>query len=121
MRSQGARAKIAAVDEPYPRSVAQAYDMTPVQDPRRIDYYDERTIRSHVRRERSSAYWFAATKWGILGLIVGMVLGGGGMYVASIGTAAVNAESMSRAIALSDARRNLGEKDSPNFELPPGR
>jgi hypothetical protein len=43
------------------------------------------------------------------------------MYVASIGTAAVNAESMSRAIALSDARRNLGEKDSPNFELPPGR
>jgi hypothetical protein len=47
---------------------------------------EERDWKLLMRRERSGAYWFAATKWGIAGLVIGMVLGGAGMYYASLAT-----------------------------------
>lgn len=75
----GKRAKIAAVDTDY-RPVRADNDHD------RYNSQEERQWRSHIRRERSSAYWFAATKWGILGLVAGMILGGVGMYYASIST-----------------------------------
>jgi hypothetical protein len=32
---------------------------------------EEKMLRSQIQRERSSAYWFAAAKWGIVGLLLG--------------------------------------------------
>lgn len=118
MRSQGARAKITAVDDKYPRSVAHSYEPSSVSESQRIDFFDERTLRTHVRRERSSAYWFAATKWGMLGLILGMIIGGFGMYVASVAAIPMAQDAMTRAAAINDARDRAGEQGATNFTLP---
>lgn len=74
---------------------------------RRAEMYgDERTFRAQIRRERSSAYWFAAAKWGMAGLIFGMFLGASGMYMATIGALPIATDAMERATAMETARRD---------------
>ena len=106
----GKRPKIAAVDMDYNRRV----DVEPERS-------DERHMRERVRRERSSAYWFAATKWGMLGLIVGMVLGGTGMYVASIATLPIAQEALFKGAAMRDAQQNAINDPAtlPRLTTPP--
>ena len=82
------RPKIAAVDTDY-RARAEP-------EPDRPTAHEERQWRSHIRRERSSAYWFAATKWGILGLVAGMIVGGVGMFYASISTIDMAQEAVTK-------------------------
>lgn len=69
-------------------------------------YVDDRSYRAQIRRERSSAYWFAAAKWGMAGLVFGMFLGAGGMYMATIGALPIATDAMERATAMETARRD---------------
>lgn len=68
---------------------------------------EERILRSQIMRERSSAYWFAATKWGIAGLVLGICAGGYLMYVAMLGSVPLVENSMFRAQAVEAARAQL--------------
>lgn len=93
--NNGRRAKIAAVDLDHVRRLPE---LTP-QDSGPV-IHDDRQWRSHIRRERSSAYWFAATKWGMLGLITGMLIGGAGMYVATMGNLEIAQSALERAVLM---------------------
>jgi hypothetical protein len=109
----GKRPKIAAVDTTYAPHAENDYD--------RAASREDRDWRSQVRRERSSAYWFAATKWGMLGLIIGMILGGGGMYVASIATLPMAQEALFKGAAMRDAQQRAENNPSelPRLTTPP--
>jgi len=76
---------------------------------RREMLLEERILRSQIMRERSSAYWFAATKWGIAGLVLGICAGGYLMYVAMLGSVPLVENSMFRAQAVEAARAQLEE------------
>lgn len=45
--------------------------------------------RQLMRQARSSAYWFAAAKWGMGGMLGGMILGATMMYAAIVGASPV--------------------------------
>lgn len=108
------RAKIAAVDLDYSPRPPQM-----VQEPGPL-IHDDRQWRHHLRRERSSAYWFAATKWGMLGLILGMLIGGTGMYVASVATLPMAQEALFKGAAMHDARdKALNDPSAPPRLTPP--
>jgi hypothetical protein len=36
---------------------------------------DQKLFHQRIRSERSSAYWFAASLWGVTGLVLGAILG----------------------------------------------
>lgn len=68
---------------------------------------EERILRSQIQRERASAYWFAATKWGIAGLVGGICIGGYVMYVASIATLPLAVSAVAQGQAVEHARGEL--------------
>lgn len=91
--------KITPVDADYIRRQAEAQE----------ELDQDRKMQRFLSRERSSAYWFAATKWGILGLVAGMILGGGGMYYASIATIDMAGEAISKGEIIANLRREGAE------------
>lgn len=95
----GRKGKITPVDEEYLRRQADQQ--------REID--QDRQMQRFLSRERSSAYWFAATKWGILGLVAGIILGGTGMYYASISTIDMAQEAISKGEIIANLRRDKAE------------
>lgn len=72
---------------------------------------DERHWRAHIRRERSSAYWFAATKWGMVGLVAGMILGGLGMYFASTATLDLAQDAVTKGAIVERLRQEQERQD----------
>jgi hypothetical protein len=100
--SNGRKGKITPVDEDYLRRQAEQQNS--------ID--QDRQMQRFLSRERSSAYWFAATKWGMIGLIFGIILGGAGMYVASIATLPIAQEALFKGAAMRDAQEKA--KNDPS-------
>jgi hypothetical protein len=78
---------------------------------------DEHWWRQQMRRERAGAYWFAAAKWGMLGLVIGTCLGAFMMYVASTSTVDIAADAVSRGQAIEAARQSV--QDSFGHQAPP--
>ena len=74
---------------------------------------EEREWKAHLKRERSGAYWFAATKWGMLGLVVGMLLGGAGMYYASIATLDLAQDAVTKGAIVERLRQEQERNDVP--------
>lgn len=87
--NSGKRANLAAVD-------TSNFDRRVEIDHDRQLSREERDWRLLMRRERAGAYWFAATKWGMLGLVTGAILGGVGMYFASISTLDIAQEAVTK-------------------------
>ncbi|KAF0183063.1 MAG: hypothetical protein IV086_01990 [Hyphomonadaceae bacterium] len=97
--SNGRKGKITPVDEDYMRRQAELHaTMT-----------EDRQVRAYLRRERSSAYWFAATKWGILGLVAGIIFGGVGMYYASMSTIDMAQDAISKGEMIANFRREQAQ------------
>ncbi|MDX2237590.1 MAG: hypothetical protein NW203_08500 [Hyphomonadaceae bacterium] len=79
-------------------------------DSRRFDpMLEERLLRAQFKRERSSAYWFAAAKWGVSGLVVGMCLGAYLMYAATVSTLPVAMEALMRGQQMEQFRERLSD------------
>ncbi len=115
MRGQTSRGKIIAVDD-GPRNI-HTLDT-------RADglHMSENILREHMRRDRSAAYWFAASTWGIAGLVIGACLGAYMMYVASVSTLPVAQEAVARGMQLNDFRSRMeqqAEPASPNSPAQP--
>jgi hypothetical protein len=118
MRPQNARggARLAPVeDDPKSRNVhtleTRAYD----------PLFEERLLKAQFARERSSAYWFAASTWGIAGLVAGACGGAYMMYVASVATLPVAQEAVARGMQLNHLNseameRNLLDPAAPSGE-----
>ncbi len=89
------------------------------QDPH---YLEEKLLRDQFRRERSSAYWFAASTWGIAGLVLGACAGAYMMYVASVATLPVAQDAISRGMAMQEIQRQSDGRPgllSPDREQTP--
>lgn len=68
---------------------------------------EARAMRTLMRRERASAYWFAAAKWGMGGLVVGAFMGASMMYVASVAQLPVAQDAVARGAAIAAASNAL--------------
>lgn len=85
--------------------------------------FEEKLLRAQFKRERSSAYWFAASTWGISGLVIGACMGAYMMYVASIATLPVAQDAISRGMAMQEIQRQSEGRPSlldPQRNTQPG-
>jgi hypothetical protein len=73
----------------------------------------DRAMRALLRRERASAYWFAASKWGMSGLVIGMLLGAGLMYFASIAALPIAQDAVARGAAIAGAVDSITNAPRP--------
>jgi hypothetical protein len=82
---------------------------------RALDIPMERPVsreeREYLRRVRSSAYWFAATKWGMIGLVAGIILGGVGMYFASTATLDLAQDAVTKGAIVERLRQEQDRQD----------
>lgn len=75
MRNKGSRTIVSPVDDdPRGRSVTDLHDRAG-GGPKVDVLFDQKLFDRVIRRERSSAYWFAASLWGVSGLVLGAILG----------------------------------------------
>ncbi len=109
MRGQNARGStpLAPVDEDKSRNVHTL--QTRAYDP----HLEEKLLRAQFQRERSSAYWFAASTWGIAGLIIGACMGAYMMYVATVATLPTAVTAVTQGMAVQEIQRQ-GE-NRPNL------
>lgn len=113
-RSSGQSPRLAAIDDHTSARQPVTLDATQRYDPA----MEERWLRLQFRRERASAYWFAAAKWGLLGLVIGICLGMFMMHTANetILPTAVNAVAQGAAI---EAARDAAQGDLSRPEPTP--
>jgi hypothetical protein len=74
--------------------------------------YDKELFERTIRRERSSSYWFAASLWGMSGLVVGALLGAAFMFTSMRAAVPVALEAQSQAIA-QERGRQAAEQHRP--------
>lgn len=74
--------------------------------------FDQNLFRMHVRRERSSAYWFAATLWGVSGLALGAILGGFMTFLVITGSADTIRNNLIAGAAMDEARETVNNRPS---------
>lgn len=65
---------------------------------------DDKLFAQRLKSERSSAYWFAASLWGVTGLVMGIMLGGFVMFTAMRSSMPLASEAVSRGMAVEQAR-----------------
>ena len=105
MRSKGSRTiKLNPVDEDH-----QIHD-----HPARANLealMDQKLFAQRIRSERASAYWFAASIWGVTGLILGAILGAYMMFVATNSLMPVASEALTRGMVVEQARQSADRRD----------
>ncbi len=75
--------------------------------------FEEKLLRAQFKRERSSAYWFAASTWGIAGLVIGACLGAYMMYVATVATLPTAVNAVTQGMAVQEIQRQADQR--PNL------
>lgn len=68
---------------------------------------DQKLFHQRIRSERSSAYWFAASLWGVAGLVLGGLLGAYMMYMAQMSSLPLASDAVMRGMAAEQARRSV--------------
>lgn len=72
---------------------------------------DQKLFAQRIKSERSSAYWFAASLWGVSGLVLGSMLGGFMMYVAMGSSLPLASEAVTRGMAVEQARQSVNNRE----------
>lgn len=72
---------------------------------------DQKLFAQRIRSERSSAYWFAASLWGVTGLVLGGILGAYMMYVAMDSSLPLASEAVTRGMAVEQARQSVNSRE----------
>ena len=82
MRNKGGRTvNITPVDDTGTPRARVVHDLSERGGGTRMEaLFDQNMFQMHIRRERSSAYWFAASLWGMSGLIIGGLMGAAIMF-----------------------------------------
>lgn len=105
MRSKGGRTiKLNPVDEDH-----QIHD-----HPARANLealMDQKLFHQRIRSERASAYWFAASLWGVTGLVLGALLGGFMMFQAYVGLSDPVRETLVQGQAIEAARDTVNNRE----------
>lgn len=72
---------------------------------------DQKLFAQRIKSERASAYWFAASLWGVTGLVMGGILGAFMMYVAMDSSLPLASEAVSRGMAVEQARQRVDDSE----------
>jgi len=72
---------------------------------------DQKLFAQRIRSERSSAYWFAASLWGVSGLVLGGLLGAYMMFVAMDSSLPLASEAVTRGMAVEQARQSVDNRE----------
>ncbi|GIK48609.1 MAG: hypothetical protein KJZ75_05005 [Hyphomonadaceae bacterium] len=72
---------------------------------------DQKLFAQRIKSERSSAYWFAASLWGVSGLVLGGILGAYMMYVAMDSSLPLASEAVTRGMAVEQARQSVNNRE----------
>ncbi len=81
---------------------------------------DQKLFAQRMRSERASAYWFAASLWGVTGLIMGALLGVYITLVVQNGSADIWRENFIAGAAADAARDSVDSRD-PILDAPDQR
>ena len=73
---------------------------------------DQKLFHQRIKSERSAAYWFAASIWGVAGLVFGGILGAYMMYTAMDSSLPLASEAVTRGMAVEQARRSVDSRPS---------
>jgi hypothetical protein len=73
---------------------------------------DQKLFHQRIRSERASAYWFAASLWGVTGLVLGALLGGFMMFQAYVGLSDPVRETLVQGQAIEAARETVNNRPS---------
>src|ERR1700761_8566922 len=68
-------------------------------DKGRLEALHDQNLFHRIRSERSASYWFAASLWGMSGLVIGALMGAFFMYTSMRAAVPVALEAQSQAIA----------------------
>jgi hypothetical protein len=72
---------------------------------------DQKLFAQRIRSERASAYWFAASLWGVTGLIMGAILGGFMTFMVYTGAAPTIRDNLMSGAAMDEARDSVNSRD----------
>lgn len=72
---------------------------------------DQKLFAQRIRSERSAAYWFAASLWGVSGLVMGAILGVYVTLVVQNGSADIWRENFIAGAAADAARESVDNRD----------
>lgn len=113
MRSRGARTiQVTPVDE-APSRPQQQQQITDHPDRNRMEaIMDQKLFWQRIKSERSSAYWFAASVWGVGGLVVGALLGGYMMFQAYVGLTEPVRDTLVQGQAIREATQTVNNRPS---------
>ncbi len=83
---------------------------------------DQKLFHQRIRSERASAYWFAASLWGVTGLVLGALLGGFMMFQAYVGLTPPVRDTLVQGQAIREATQSVNSRDpllsDPNEQRP---
>ena len=107
-RKGGRTVNITPVDEsPRARVV---HDLNERGGTRMEALFDQNMFQMHIRRERSSAYWFAASLWGMTGMVIGALLGAMVVFTSMKAAVPVALDAANLAQAQSEARHQMEQR-----------
>jgi hypothetical protein len=110
MRSRGARTiQVTPVDE----AQGSRPQVTDHPDRNRMEaIMDQKLFWQRIKSERSSAYWFAASVWGVGGLVIGALLGGYMMFQAYVGLTEPVRDTLVQGQAIREATQSVNNRPS---------
>jgi len=73
---------------------------------------DQKLFHQRIRSERASAYWFAASLWGVTGLVMGALLGGFMMFNAYVGLTDPVRDTLVQGQAIREATETVNSRPS---------
>jgi len=81
---------------------------------------DQKLFAQRIRSERSAAYWFAASLWGVTGLVMGAILGVYITLAVQTGSADIWRENFIAGAAADAARQSVDRREPmlPNNTTP---
>ncbi|MEJ0058285.1 MAG: hypothetical protein WDM79_01240 [Terricaulis sp.] len=74
--------------------------------------FDQKLFHSQIRRERSAAFWMAASIWGVSGLIIGGCLGAYMTFNIYTGVTPSVRDNLMAGAAMDEARQTVNDRDS---------
>lgn len=72
---------------------------------------DQKLFLQRIRSERASAYWFAASLWGVTGLVLGALLGGFMMFQAYVGLTPPVRDTLVQGQAIREATQTVNNRE----------
>jgi hypothetical protein len=71
---------------------------------------DQKLFAQRIKSERASAYWFAASLWGVTGLVLGAILGGFMTFMVYTGAAPTVRDNLMAGAAMDAARDSVNSR-----------